>query len=107
MPHIGDASVKPDDEYRFADAWIGALLGGFVGGVIGVCLLFVDVGLELLSPVFLVIVSVGSGAVICGALAIRLGKAFNDSFEMKIRTFFRTIFGDEDDRDTPYDDFLP
>jgi hypothetical protein len=76
--------LKPDRDYRFADAWIGVFLGAFVGGVFGVALAFGEFGDVLISPLFLVVASAGSGAVICGAMAFLLGKRFTDWVETVI-----------------------
>ena len=76
--------MKPDRDYRFADAWVGVFLGAFVGGVFGVALAFGEFGDVLISPLFLVVSSTGTGAVICGAMAFLLGKRFTDWVETVI-----------------------
>lgn len=76
--------MKPDRDYRFADAWVGVFLGAFVGGVFGVALAFGEFGDVLISPLFLVVASTGTGAVICGAMAFFLGKSFTDWVETVI-----------------------
>ena len=76
--------MKPDRDYRFADAWVGVFLGAFVGGVFGVALAFGEFGDVLISPLFLVVASTGTGAVICGAMAFLLGKRFTDWVETAI-----------------------
>ncbi len=76
--------MKPDRDYRFADAWIGVFLGAFVGGVFGVALAFGEFGDVRISPLFLVVASTGTGAVICGAMAFLLGKRFTDWVETVI-----------------------
>ena len=73
--------MKPDRDYRFADAWAGVFLGAFVGGVFGVALAFGDFDDVLISPLFLVVASTGTGAVIFGAMAFLLGKRFTDGME--------------------------
>jgi hypothetical protein len=80
----GDDTLKPDRDYRFADAWIGVFLGAFVGGVFGVALAFGEFGDVRISPLFLVVASTGTGAVICGAMAFLLGKRFTDWVETVI-----------------------
>jgi hypothetical protein len=76
--------LKPDRDYRFADAWVGVFLGAFVGGVFGVALAFGEFGDVLISPLFLVVASTGTGVVITGALAFLLGKRFTDWVETVI-----------------------
>lgn|GEM_PF-1946146 len=73
--------MKPDRDYRFADAWVGVFLGTFIGGVFGVALAFGEFGDVRISPLFLVVASTGTGAVICGAVAYLLGKRFTDRVE--------------------------
>lgn len=76
--------MKPERDYRFADAWVGVFLGAFVGGVFGVALAFGEFGDVLISPLFLVVASTVTGAVICGAVAFLLGKSFTDWVETVI-----------------------
>ena len=76
--------MKPDRDYRFADAWVGLFLGAFGGGAFGGALAFGDFGDVLISPLFLVVASTGTGAVICGAVAFLLGKRFTDWVETVI-----------------------
>lgn len=84
--------MKPDQEYRSADTWVGTLLGAFIGGVIGITLWFENLAGPKISPLFLIGASAISGGITTGALAFLLGKRFTDaveSFIATVREFFR------------------
>lgn len=83
--------MKPDNDYRFADAWVGVFLGTFIGAVLAAAIVFGEFGEEALSPLFIVGASIGSAAVVGGSLGLVFGKRFTDTVETWIK-LIRTYF---------------
>ncbi len=83
--------MKPDKTYRFADAWIGAILGGFTGGVLAVAILLFEFEDAISSSFGLILASMASGAFVCGILGFCFGKHFTNAFDDAIRAFWNYL----------------
>lgn len=88
--------MKPDKTYRFADAWIGAILGGFTGGVLAVAILLADYE-EANSLAFgLIPALVAFGAFVCGLLGFCFGRHFTNAFDDAISAFWNYFSNNPD-----------